>query len=438
MPRPMSERSDIERAIARAFRPDSRVTRRSFLRQTGRGAVVAGSALTIPRSSPRAASTRRDRRPGRAPRASDAAGALEWANWPLYIDIDDDGNYPSLVAFTEETGIEVNYTEAIQDNADFMGVILPDLQAGNPTGWDIITPGGWVVERLARLEVLEELDHSQLPNWTANAADYAKGLWFDPDNRYSLWWQGGITGIAYDPELTGREITTFDDLLDPAFEGVAGAFSDMRDMFGLTLLSLGVEPANATVDDVTRARDKLLEANGRNQFRGYYGNEYYDALAAGDLAISVAWSGDITQMQLNDNDKVQFVIPQDGAMRWNDNFAIPKGAVAHQGRPQADGLLLRRPRRDADFGVHRLLHRGERRPGADRRRRRGVSRRWRHRECRLLRRRGADGRAHRGPAREHVHRQGADRGGGGRVERPLARGEQLSAGRARPPWAAAA
>jgi spermidine/putrescine transport system substrate-binding protein len=323
----MRDETRIERAIARAFRPGGRMSRRSFLRQTGRGAVIAGSALTLPSilaacgipagsagSSPGAA-------------ASDASGALEWANWPLYIDIDDDGNYPSIVAFTDESGVEVNYTEAIQDNADFMGTILPDLQAGNPTGWDVITPGGWVVERLARLELLEELDHSQLPNWTANAADYATGLWFDPENRYSLWWQGGITGIAYDPELTGREIATFDDLLDPAFAGVAGAFSDMRDMFGLTLLSLGVEPENATVDDVTRARDKLLEANERNQFRGYYGNEYYDALAAGDLAISVAWSGDITQMQLNDNDKVQFVIPQDGAMRWNDNFAIPKRAA---------------------------------------------------------------------------------------------------------------
>jgi spermidine/putrescine transport system substrate-binding protein len=329
----MSERTDLERAIARAFQRDKRITRRSFLRQTGRGAVVAGSALTLPSilaacginpaDSPSASGSG-------AAAATDAPGAVEWANWPLYIDIDDDGNYPSLVAFTEETGIEVNYTEAIQDNADFMGTILPDLQAGNET-WDLITPGGWVVERLARLEVLEELDHSLLPNWTANAADYAKGLWFDPDNRWSLWWQGGITGLAYDPELTGREITTFDDLLDRAFAGVAGAFSDMRDMFGLTLLSLGVEPANATVDDVTRARDKLAEANARNQFRGYYGNEYYDALAAGDLAISVAWSGDITQMQLNDNPNVQFVIPDTGAMRWNDNFAIPKGAARIRG-----------------------------------------------------------------------------------------------------------
>ena len=60
-----------------------------------------------------------------------------------------DSNYPSLVAFTEESGIDVNYTEAINDNAEFLGTILPDLQAGNPTGWDVITPGGWVIERLA-------------------------------------------------------------------------------------------------------------------------------------------------------------------------------------------------------------------------------------------------------------------------------------------------
>ena len=126
----MSERTDLERAIARAFRPDKRMSRRSFMRQTGRGALVAGSTLSIT-SILAACGIRPGIAPRRAPRrASDATGALEWANWPLYIDIDDDGNYPSLVAFTEESGLEVNYTEAIQDNADFMGVILPDLQAG--------------------------------------------------------------------------------------------------------------------------------------------------------------------------------------------------------------------------------------------------------------------------------------------------------------------
>ena len=381
----MRDESQIERAIARAFRPSGRMSRRSFLRNTGRGAVVAGTALTLPSILAACGIGPAASGGAGASGAADAGGAIEWANWPLYIDIDDDGNYPSILAFTEESGRDVNYTEAIQDNAEFMGTILPDLQAGNPTGWDIITPGGWVIERLARLDLLEELDHTKLPNWTANVADHAKGLWFDPDNRYSLWWQGGITGLAYDPELTGREITTFDDLLDPAFKERAGAFSDMRDTFGLTLLSLGVEPANATIDDVTRAQEKLLEANERDQFRGYYGNEYYDALSNGDLAISIAWSGDITQMQLNDNPNVQFVIPDTGAMRWNDNFAIPKNAERRDGAHQLLNYYYGVPGATLDLGVHRLLHRGQWRPGTDPRECGGVPCGRRRRERRVQR-----------------------------------------------------
>jgi spermidine/putrescine transport system substrate-binding protein len=255
---------------------------------------------------------------------------LRWLNWPAYIDIDEEispspTQYPSLNTFIAQSGIDVEYNEGLLDNAEFLAQYAPSLRAGTSTGWDVMSPGGWVVERMARNGWLVELDHSQLPNWTANCADYAKGLWFDPQNKHSLWWQGGITGIAYDPELTGREITTFDDLLDPAFAGRAGGFSDMRDMMGLTLLSLGVQPANATIDDVTRARDKLL-AVGQGHFRGFYDNSYYDALAAGDLAICVAWSGDVSQMNLYDNPNVKFLIPPSGAMRWNDNVVIPKGA----------------------------------------------------------------------------------------------------------------
>jgi spermidine/putrescine transport system substrate-binding protein len=104
-------------------------------------------------------------------------------------------------------------------------------------------------------------------------------------------------------------------------------------MFGLTLLSMGVEPENATIEDVEAAQQKLLGAP-EGQFRGFYGNEYYDALAAGDLAISVAWGGDITQMNLYDNPNVRFIVPDTGGMRWNDNLIIPKGGasieVAHQ------------------------------------------------------------------------------------------------------------
>jgi spermidine/putrescine transport system substrate-binding protein len=84
---------------------------------------------------------------------------------------------------------------------------------------------------------------------------------------------------------------------------------------------------------VEAAQQKLLNAP-EGQFRGFYGNEYYDALAAGDLAISVAWGGDISQMNFYDNANVRFVVPDTGGMRWNDNLIIPKGGAnleaAHQ------------------------------------------------------------------------------------------------------------
>jgi spermidine/putrescine transport system substrate-binding protein len=315
------QRTRIEIAIDQFARRDQ-LTRRGFMRRAGRGIIAIGALTTIPGILAAC-------QPG-----GSGSSRVRWLNWPAYIDIsEDETSYPSIDAFTAASDIEVEYNEGLLDNADFLATYAPDLRAGNNTGWDVMSPGGWVVERMARNDWLEELDHSKLPNWTANCADYAKGLWFDPDNTHSVWWQGGITGIGYDPNLTGREITTFDDLLDPDFSGRVGGFSDMRDMFGLTLLSLGVEPANATVDDVQRAHDKLLDVP-EGHFRGFYGNEYYDALSAGDLAISVAWSGDISQMNLYDNDKVQFVVPDSGGMRWNDNLVIPKGGAnidaAHQ------------------------------------------------------------------------------------------------------------
>jgi spermidine/putrescine transport system substrate-binding protein len=322
-------RSRIEISVDELLRRD-RITRRSFMRRAGRGTIAIGSLLSIPgllAACVPAGSSATATGSASGGGGGAATGKLRWLNWPAYIDIsEDETSYPSIDAFTDQTGVEVEYDEGLLDNADFLAQYSPDLRAGNNTGWDVMSPGGWVVERMARNGWLEELDHSKLPNWTANCADYAKGLWFDPDNKHSVWWQGGITGIAYDPNLTGREITTFDDLLDPKFDGVAGGFSDMRDMFGLTLLSLGVEPANATVDDVKRAQEKLLAAP-EGHFRGFYGNEYYDSLAAGDLAISVAWSGDISQMNLYDNDKVKFVVPESGGMRWNDNLVIPKGGA---------------------------------------------------------------------------------------------------------------
>jgi spermidine/putrescine transport system substrate-binding protein len=328
----MRDDSQIERAIARAFRPQRRLSRRTFLRQTGRGVVIAGSALSLP-SILAACGIDPTGSTGasggsQAPLPSAPAGVLDFANWPAYIDIDEEtSDYPTLVKFTDETGIEVTYTEAINDNEEFFGTIQPDLAAGNPTGYDIIVMTDWMIEKMIRLGYLSELDHSKLENFEANALDLYKDPWYDPNNVHSIAWQSGITGIGYNRTLTGREITSFDDLLDPEFAGRVGMFSEMRDTMSLTLLSLGIEPEEATVEQATQARDKLLGPAQAGQFRNFYGNEYYDELANGNLALTIAWSGDVSQMKLYDNPDVEFVIPETGGMLWIDNMAVPNNAA---------------------------------------------------------------------------------------------------------------
>ena len=196
------------------------------------------------------------------------AGTVSWANWPVYIDIASDGSYPTINNFTSETGIQVQYHEDINDNSEFFGKIQPDLQAGRPTGYDMITPSDWMVAKLIRYGYLQPLDKSLLPNWTANAQDVLKNPWYDPGNVYSVPWQAGIVGIAYNPKLTGRDITSFDDLLDPAFAGRSGLFSEMIDSMSMTLLSDGVHPEDATMDDVVAAQQKLARCRATRPVPG--------------------------------------------------------------------------------------------------------------------------------------------------------------------------
>lgn len=252
------------------------------------------------------------------------AGQVQWANWPLYMAIDDDGSYPILDAFESQTGIDTTYTEAINDNSEFFATVEPDLVAGRSIGYDVITPSDWMVAKLIRLGYLQPLDKSLLPNWSANAQDLFKNPWYDPGNEYSIVWQSGIVGIGYNPKLTGREITSFDDLFDPAFKGEVGMFSEMIDTMCMTILSQGKECEDATLADAQEAQAKLLTAAQAGQFQDFYGNDYYDALSGENIALTMAWSGDISQMQLNDNPDVKFVVPSTGGLLFVDNMVLPK------------------------------------------------------------------------------------------------------------------
>jgi spermidine/putrescine transport system substrate-binding protein len=305
-----------------------RVTRRTALK--GAGAVSLTAALAACGQLPSTGSTAAhvnwvwDK--------ATKASVLDFANWPLYIDTAQNAagaaTYPSLEQFTKDTGIKVNYSEPIQDDASFFAKIAPVLKQGHPIGYDLmVITNGIQMTDLQLKHWLTELDPSKLPNFFKNAAPRLLKRDFDPANKFTVPWQSGFTGIGYNPSLTGREITSFADLFDPKFAGKVGMMTGNQDTGNLTLLGLGIDPAKSTPNDWKKAADKLKKQRDAGIVRKYYDQSYIKSLSAGDTWISMAWSGDIFQANLSaGNQNLKFVLPKEGGIIWTDNMCIPLGA----------------------------------------------------------------------------------------------------------------
>lgn len=254
----------------------------------------------------------------------DKTGKLNFENWPLYIDTDQ-SDHPSLDLFTKQTGIKVKYDEGIQDDDSYFGKIQPVLAAGQSIGWDIIViTNGLYLDKLIELDYLTPLDQNAMPNFYANASPLVLDPSFDRGNVYTMAWQSGMTGIGYNPKYIDREITSWQDLTDPAFKGKVGMFADIEDTPNSALCAIGVNPETSTQDDWKKAADWLKKQ--RPLVRKYYQQDYVDPLSKGDLWISLAWSGDIFQANASGAD-LKFVVPKEGAPLWTDNMCIPVHAA---------------------------------------------------------------------------------------------------------------
>lgn len=240
-------------------------------------------------------------------------------NWQAYIDNE------TVAAFEKATGISVSYSEDFNDNNEvFNRLWQPIVGNGKVMDWDIVCPTVWMAARLRGLDWLAPLPLDQIPNHV-NLEDQFLNLEWDPKAEYFMPWQSGMTGIAYNPELTGRELRSINDLFDPEFAGKVAMLTEMRDSVGLVMLGMGADPASGDTDAALAAIDKIGQAASDGQIRQFTGNEYLRSLESGDFVACVAWSGDVLQLQASRPD-IQFVIPDDGGMLWFDAMVIPKGA----------------------------------------------------------------------------------------------------------------
>lgn len=288
----------------------NRVTRRQFITRTGLafGGVVVGPQLL-------------------AACGGEEAAEVVFENWPEYIDTPGDDAYGeggTLDEFQKASGLKIKYTEGLNDNNDYFAKIRPVLAEGNTIGPNIIAPTYWMAARLIDLGWVEKLPLAKIPN-ADNLVSSLQRPPSDPTGEFSLPWQAGTTGIAYNLEATdGKELRTIDDLWDPSLKGRVSVLTEMRDTIGLLALAQGVDISNTAEFSAYEAAFATLEEQVESeQIRSFTGNEYTGPLEEGTLAACIAWSGDVLAMN---NPNIRFVVPESGGTLWFDTMLIPAGA----------------------------------------------------------------------------------------------------------------
>jgi spermidine/putrescine transport system substrate-binding protein len=256
------------------------------------------------------------------------ASRIRWSNWPAYIDPVEDleeGGTTSLQDFEAATGISVAYSEDVQDNEQYFAKIREQLSRGQDIGADVFVVTDYLVARLIGLGWLSPLDKGALANVEANLLDAYRDVSIDPGRVYSVPYFSGFTSIAYNKRLVGRKLTSIDDLFDPAFRGQVTLLQSMRDSLGLVMLADGVDLGAVTKDDVERAAERVAQAKADGQIRAFTGNDYVADLQNGNIAVAIAYSGDVAQIQY-DNPDIELIVPEEGMLSWSDNWVIPTTA----------------------------------------------------------------------------------------------------------------
>ena len=299
------------RALIRA-----QLTRRSLI--VGAGAVVGAGTLA-------ACGTGGSETEGAGVvDVSDTEKIVRWANWPLYLDFNEDTKvYPTLKQFEEATGITVTYTEDIDDNNSFYGKVQGQLAIGSDIGYDIVTPTDWMAARFIEQGYAQELNADNIPN-KGNIREVLANVGFDPGRNYSLTWQSGFAGFGWNVEKIPNGVRTIEDLFAPANKGRVVVLSELRDTVGIILQYQGVDPSGPfTEDQYMNAIDFLKGKIADGFIRKVRGNSYSEDLVNGDAVAVIGWSGDLFILKSENDGKFDFAIPESGGTLWSDNMLVP-------------------------------------------------------------------------------------------------------------------
>lgn len=288
------------------------LTRRRFLEITGAGLAALSGMSALSGCQPTGSSHETEGES--AVVNTDGKNVVKVYNWTEYISDD------VLKAFTEETGIEVVYSTFDSNEAMYAKLKLMN----NRGDYDIIFPSTDFVDKMRKEGMLEQIDHSKLPNFKHLGKAFLDAG-FDPENKFSIPYLWGSSGIAVNKNRVNIDtIRSWNDLWRPEFEGRVMLMNDMRDVFIIGLLVLGYPVMTEDPQHIKESYEILSKM--MPNVRTFNSDAPRMPFIEGETYLGMAWNGEVIMAQDQGMPELDFVYPKEGAIMWMDNMCIPKNA----------------------------------------------------------------------------------------------------------------
>ena len=248
-------------------------------------------------------------------------------NWGEYIDPE------VLTIFEEETGINVVYEE-FETNE----ILYPKVSSG-AIAYDVVCPSDYMIQRMIENGLLTEINFDNIPNIKNIGKQYMEqSRQFDPENKYSVPYCWGTVGILYNKTMVDEPVNSWSILWDPKYKDHILMQDSVRDAFGATLKYLGYSLNSTDLDELTEAKNLLIEQKPLVQ--AYVIDQVRDKMIGNEAALGVIYSGEAIYTQ-KENPNLEYVIPKEGSNIWIDSWVIPKNAEHKENAEKFINFLCR-------------------------------------------------------------------------------------------------
>ena len=248
-------------------------------------------------------------------------------NWGEYIDPE------VLTIFEEETGINVVYEE-FETNE----ILYPKVSSG-AIAYDVVCPSDYIIQRMIENDLLTEINFDNIPNIKNIGKQYMEqSRQFDPENKYSVPYCWGTVGILYNKTMVDEPVDSWSILWNPKYKDNILMQDSVRDAFGATLKYLGYSLNSTDLDELTEAKNLLIEQKPLVQ--AYVIDQVRDKMIGNEAALGVIYSGEAIYTQ-KENPNLEYVIPKEGSNIWIDSWVIPKNAEHKENAEKFINFLCR-------------------------------------------------------------------------------------------------